>query len=314
MHGERIAEFLGVFVEVAREGSFSGAARRLGVAPSSIARQIDMLESQLGAPVFRRSTRLVSLTEAGAALHARARRVLDELADAQQEIAALGGGITGVLRVACFPTFGKRYVIPVVATLAARHPHLRIDLDLTERLADPVAERLDAVIRIGALPDSALIASPLSVQVRVLCASPAYLAQAGTPTDASQLPAHRLLDKLHGADLLGWRHVIERPVAPGKAAFCCDDFEALREAALAGMGIALLPDWVVGPDLACGTLAPVLPALSDAPAMHADIHLLRAPVDPAAKLQAFTSALKSFIGSPPRWRAAHDLDPASSET
>lgn len=301
MSGERIAEFLEVFVQVAREGSFSGAARRMGVAPSSISRQIDSLEAHLGTPVFRRSTRLVTLTEAGAALHARARRVLDELADARQEIAALGAGVGGVLRVACFPTFGKRYVIPVVAALSKTHPQLRIDLDLTERLADPIEDRLDAVIRIGRLADSSLIATRISTQTRLLCACPAYIAEAGMPEAAAALSSHRLIDKLHGADLLGWADFMGQALAPEQAAFRCDDFEAMRQAALAGFGIALLPDWVVGPDVKAGSLQLVSARPVRAASLQTDIHLLRAPVEPAAKLRVFVEELRRQVGDPPLW-------------
>jgi len=301
MAHERIAEFLEVFVQVARERSFSAAARRMGVATSSVSRQIDTLEARLGTPVFRRSTRMVTLTEAGAALHARARRVLDELADAQQEISALGQGIAGVLRIACLPTFGKRYLIPVAAALKLTHPQLRIDLDLTERLADPVEERLDAVIRIGRLPDSSLVSTRISIQTRLLCASPAYLARAGLPQSAEALMSHALIDKLHGADLLGWSDFLSRPLGAEQAAFRCDDFEAMRLAALQGFGVALLPDWVVGPDILAGDLRLVDVRPLDAASTQADIHLLRAPVEPAAKLRVFVEALRRHIGDPPRW-------------
>lgn len=301
MGAERIAEFLEVFVHVTREGSFSAAARRMGVAPSSITRSIDTLEARLGTPVFRRSTRLITLTEAGAALLVRAQRVLDELADAQQEIAALSGGAHGVLRVACFPTFGKRYVIPVVALLAKTHPQLRVELDLTERLADPVAERLDAVIRIGKLPDSSLVATKIATQIRTLCASPSYISALGAPTSLDDLPNYQLIDKLHGADLLGWSDFLGHGVLPDQAVFRCDDFEAMRLAALAGVGIALLPDWVVGNDIATGHLLKLTAGPSDSKCLHSDIHLLRAPVEPSAKLRVFSEQLKRFIGEPHRW-------------
>lgn len=306
MQTERFAEYLGVFADVAREGSFSGAARRRGITPSSVARQIDALEVQLDTPLFLRSTRVLNLTEAGQALLARARRILDELDDAQQEIASMKGEITGVLRVACFPTFGKRYVIPVISTLAARHPGLRVELDLIERLADPVAERLDAFIRIGELADSTLIATRIATQRRLLCASPGYLARVAAPRAAADLLEHRLLDKLHGADLLGWSDVLGHPVAQsdGQAVFRCDDFDALRLAALEGLGLGLLPDWVVGEDIRAGTLVHVSPELSAGEHLQTGIHLLRVLAQPSAKLRTFIDALKTFVGAPPIWSVA----------
>lgn len=303
MQSEKFAEFLGVFVDVAREGSFSGAGRRRGLTPSSIGRQIDALEEHLDTPLFLRSTRLLTLTDAGEALLVRARQILDSLADAQQEIASMKGAVTGILRVACFPTFGKRYVLPVMGELARRYPELRVELDLTERLADPVAERLDLVIRIGDMADSTLIGSRLATQTRVLCASPAYLAQAGTPGSFADLAAHRLIDKLHGADLLGWADVLGRPAraAGVSPVFACDDFEAMRLAALEGLGIAYLPDWVAGPDIKAGQLRQLFPQWSQQPLACTGIHALRALRQPPARVTVLLDALRGFIGYPPGW-------------
>jgi DNA-binding transcriptional LysR family regulator len=158
-----------------------------------------------------RSTRHLTLTDAGETLLIRARQILDSLVDAQQELASMKGEVTGVLRVACYPTFGKRYVLPVMAKLSRQYPELSLDLDLTERLADPVAERLDVVIRIGEMADSTLIASKIATQIRVLCASPAYLENTGVPASLDEIVSHRLIDKLHGADLLCWSSVIGHP-------------------------------------------------------------------------------------------------------
>jgi DNA-binding transcriptional LysR family regulator len=306
MQTERFAEYLSVFVDVAREASFSGAGRRRGITPSSIARQIDALEAHLDTALFLRSTRALTLTDAGQTLLVRARRVLDELDDAQQEIASMKGEIRGVLRVACFPTFGKRFVIPVVSALARKYPRLRVELDLTERLADPVAERLDAVIRIGELADSSLIATRIATQRKLLCASASYLEPTPRLADAADLTGHRLIDKLHGADLLGWADVLGRPIEPrsDSAVFRCDDFDALRLAALEGFGIALLPDWVVGEDIRAGRLVHVLPRVSEAPRLQTGIHVLRALAQPAAKLRVFVEALEEFIGTPPVWNCA----------
>jgi len=254
MQSEKFAEFLGVFVDVARESSFSGAGRRRGRTPSSIGRQIDALEAYLDTPLFLRSTRHLTLTDAGEMLLIRARRILDSLEDTQQELASMKGEVTGVLRVACYPTFGKRYVLPVMAKLSRQYPALSFDLDLTERLADPVAERLDVVIRIGNMADSTLIASKIATQIRVLCASPAYLESAGIPASLDDIASHRLIDKLYGADLLCWSSVIGHPAREnsGLPMFGCDDFEAMRQAAVEGMGIAFLPDWVAGDEINSG--------------------------------------------------------------
>jgi len=303
MQSEKFAEFLGVFVDVAHENSFSGAARRRGRTPSSIGRQIDALEAYLDTPLFLRSTRHLTLTDAGEALLIRARQILDALEDAQQELASMKGDVTGVLRVACYPTFGKRYVLPVMAELTRQHPGLSLDLDLTERLADPVAERLDVVIRIGDLADSTLIASRIATQTRVLCASPDYLARAGTPATFADIASHRLIDKLHGADLLDWSSLLGH-AARGNSEmpmFGCDDFEAMRQAAVEGIGIAYLPDWVAGADIKAGLLSQLIPEWSIQPQSTTGIYALRALRHPPARVTVFLDALRAFIGSPHIW-------------
>lgn len=306
MQSEKFAEFLGVFVDVARENSFSGAGRRRGRTPSSIGRQIDALEAYLDTPLFLRSTRHLTLTDAGEMLLIRARQILDSLVDAQQELASMKGEVTGVLRVACYPTFGKRYVLPVMAQLSRQYPTLSFDLDLTERLADPVAERLDVVIRIGDLSDSTLIASKIATQIRVLCASPGYLKTAGVPVSLDEVACHRLIDKLHGADLLCWSSVIGHPARENAQLpmFGCDDFEAMRQAAVEGLGIAFLPDWVVGDDINNGVLVQLFPELADLPQISTNIYALRALRQPPARVTVFLDALRQFIGHPAKWTAS----------
>ncbi|MEK1900709.1 MAG: LysR family transcriptional regulator [Rhizobium sp.] len=298
------AVFLSTFVDVVRAGSFSGAARRRAVTPSAIVRQIDTLEEDLGVALLVRSTRALTLTDAGRRLHERALLLLDELTDTHAEIAAFDGSVSGTLRIACFPTFGKRYVLPVVAALQTEHLALKVELDLTERLADPVLERLDVVIRMGALADSTLIATRLAPLTRLLVASPAYLARAGVPDSVADLSSHRLIDKLHGADLLGWRDLLDGPAGHagnGMVTFRSDDFEALRAAAQEGLGIAFLSSWVVGPDVKAGRLVRLRPGDEPWNAAPAGIYLLRALPQASAKVRAFTEALRTSIGSPPIW-------------
>jgi DNA-binding transcriptional LysR family regulator len=299
------AEHLAVFVDVVRAGSFSGAARKRSTTPSSIQRKIDSLEGSLGTPLFTRSTRALALTDAGEHLFQRGQRILGDLVDTRAEIASLGGTVSGTLRVACLPTFGRRHLIPVIQRLMEEHPELQVELDLTERLADPVVDRLDAVIRIGTLNDSSLIAAKLATQKRILVASFTYLDRAGRPASVAELVTrHRRLDKLHGADLLGWRDIGGYPVEgfpADRTAFHCDDFEALRTACLSGLGIGFLPTWVVGNDVETGALERLLPQAEPPRALESDIHLLRAQPQPSAKLKAFITALRQSIGSPPIW-------------
>jgi len=304
MRDPRFAEHLAVYVDVVRSGSFSAASRRRAVTPSAVVRQIDALEQDLGVPLLVRSTRALALTDAGRHLFERAQRLLNDLADTHAEVAAFDSAVSGMLRIACFPTFGKRYVIPVLASLEQQYPSLHVELDLTERLADPVAERLDLVVRMGELQDSTLIATKLAPHDRIVVVSPTYLEHYGVPESEDALRRHRLLDKLHGNDLLGWSDVLGAPAGEAckRVVFRSDDFEALNGAAIAGMGVAFLPSWVSGPAVQSGDLVRLPLSGEGWNERPSGIYLLRALQVPSAKVRAFTEALKDHIGTPPRWR------------
>lgn len=291
------AEHLPVFVAVARAGSFSAVAVLQGMAPSSVVRQIDALEDALGVRLFARSTRGLALTDAGELLLARVPALLDDLVDLRAEVVALGDEPRGVLRVACLPTFGRHYVLPLLPNLLARYPELRIELEFTERLADPVRERLDAVIRVGPLKDSRLYAQRLATQRWSICASRPYLARYGHPASLAELTHHHLLDKRHDPEGLGWHGLRAAGFVPGGAtdnALVCDDFEALLLAAIAGLGLAYLPTWATEQFVSCGQLITVF----DDPAQREDdIHLLRAMQRAPAKLVVFSQALLSVLAT-----------------
>lgn len=172
---------------------------------------------------------------------------------------------------------------------ARQYPDLRLELDL--------------VIRIGDMADSTLIGTRIATQTRVLCASPAYLAQQGAPTDLAALASHRLIDKLHGVDLLGWADVLGQPAraASQQPVFACDDFEAMRLAACEGLGIGYLPHWVVGPDIKAGLLVQLFADWSQQPCACTGIHALGALRQPPARVTVLLDALLAHIGHPPGW-------------
>lgn len=287
-------EHLTTFVNVVRAKSFSAAGRKQQVSVSSIMRQINTLEESLGTRLFVRSTRALRLTEAGEILLGRATRILNEIADARAEIASLNDTPQGVLRISCLPTFGKHLVIPMLPGLFSRYPKLKIQLNLTERLTNPSTERLDAAIRIGEQQDSGLIAIKLATQRRLICASPAYIAQFGKPASLQDLARHRLLDKYDcaGGDVIGWSRVFDIPRqrldADAEVILRCDDFDALRLSAIHGLGVALLPTWLVNQDIAGGTLVPLL---NDPRDETAGIYLLHPLPTLSTKLRAFRDAL-----------------------
>ena len=301
MDSTRLISSLTVFVDTVRAGSFSAVARRYGVAASSIARQIDALEKDLGLALFSRSTRSLRATEPGELLFKRALRILEDMADTRREVSAFNDEVQGTLRITCLPTFGRRYVVPALSLLAETHPRVTSELDLTERLADPALEKLDAALRFGELPDSTRIAQKIATQRYVICAAPGYLDRYGTPGDRSDLTKHRLIDKRHAASALGWREVL----GPARAAasnfvFESDDYEAQRTFLLSSGGIARLPDWVVGQDIQAGQLIEL--ALQDLVADPASgIYLVRAIARPTAKLRAFSAALQQVIGKRAIW-------------
>jgi DNA-binding transcriptional LysR family regulator len=296
-------ENLEVFVDTVRAGSFSAVARRRGVAVSSVARQIDALEEELKASLFTRSTRKLQPTDAGNLLFCRAVKILSDLADARSEVISFEAAVEGVLRVSCLPTFGRRYVVPCLAQMFQAHPGLSVELDLTERLADPTTERLDLAIRFGHLPDSSLISTKLADQTYVICASPDYVARHGALQSLGALANHRLIDKRRSQSPLGWREVLGDDLQYGHCVFEADDFDAQRQAAVAGAGIVRLPDWVVGHDIGAGALVVLHP--DELPAADVTgIHLVRALPRPSARLKAFVDALADFVGRPASWQRA----------
>jgi DNA-binding transcriptional LysR family regulator len=279
-------ENLEVFVDTVRAGSFSAVARRRGVAVSSVARQIDALEQELKASLFTRSTRAMRPTDAGELLFRRAVQILSDLADARSEVSSVEAAVEGVLRVSCLPTFGRRYVVPCLARLFE------------------TTERLDLAIRFGHLPDSALVSTKLADQTYVVCAAPDYLRRHGPLQSLDALGTHRLIDKRRSQSQLGWREVLGDDLPQhGCCVFEADDYDAQRHAAVDGVGIVRLPDWVVGHDIGRGALVALQPQ-GLPPAEVTGIHLVRALPRPSARLKAFATALTDFVGRPASWQRA----------
>jgi len=256
---DRFAE-LKAFCTVAACGGFSPAARRLCVVTSSVARLVDALEARLGAVLLNRSTRSVTLTDAGRTYYEEALRILDRL-DAADDAAA--DGTAGVLRVAAPVTFSTLYVAPILPALRARHPRLTLDLLLSDAPANLVDDAIDVAIRIGSVdPQANLVARRLGAHDRVLCASPAYLAAHGAPATPAALADHDCLQFTFGAGRRTWRLQVDGAAAHDvdvRGVLHVNNSEMLRQAALGGMGIAMLARWLVQRDLRAGTLVQVLP-------------------------------------------------------
>lgn len=250
------AQLAGVrtLILVIEAGNLARAAKRLGLGPSSVSRQISRLEAALGVRLLSRTTRRLRPTPAGMDLYQRALPLFEALSVATRDVGERERAVAGWVRISSSPAFGRACLVPRLHALANEHPALRFDLVLTARRLDFVEDAIDLAVREGPLSDSSLVARRLPDANVVLCASPAYLRRAGQPKKVQDLGRHALL-------LLPTANV---PVAlrrrfPIEPRFRVDDLFALRELAEDGAGIAALPDYLVAKALASGALVPVLP-------------------------------------------------------
>lgn len=252
---------LHIFVDVVRRGSFTAVAQDRGVAPSSISRSVESLERQLGVRLFQRTTRRLSTTEAGAAYFERIEPVVEELERARQAVADLSTTPRGTLRLTASVSFGLTHVTPLLARFAEAYPELQVDVLLTDAVLDLTAERIDLALRHGPLADSSLVARRILPATYALCASPAYLERHGRPEAPADLEDHRCLAFATVGFRCRWR--LRRPGSPLqeisiRPRIVMNNGLGLRDGALAGAGIALLSDWLVGADLRRGTLVQVM--------------------------------------------------------
>jgi DNA-binding transcriptional LysR family regulator len=297
---DRFAE-LKAFCLVASNGGFSAAARQLGVATSSVTRLVDALEQRLGAPLLNRSTRSITLTDSGRGYFEHASQILASLDEADD--AAAGGNTEpgGVLRISAPVTLAIRYIAPLLPELARRHPQLGLDLRLSDALSNMVDEAIDVAIRIGNPEQQPnLIARKLAGHRRHICASPAYLARHGAPQTPEQLAGHNCLLFSYGAARHSWRlrNADLAQEVEVRGSLQVNNSEMLRQAALGGLGLALLPEWLVQQDLAAGTLLPVLGAYQANPGeMDVGIYAVYAANRRgSAKIKAFTDLLAEALG------------------
>lgn len=285
-----------VFVRVVDGRSFSGAARALGTTTSAISKRVARLEERLGTRLLTRTTRHVMLTEAGSVLYERGQRVLAEIESAEIEVSRHGKEPRGLLRVNVPVVFGERVVAPLIADLCAKHPDLRIDLSLNDRFVDVVREGWDVVVRIGKLGDSSLMARKLGASSGVIVASPAYLAARGEPKTLDELVTHDCIRYSLLAAANEWRFRLpngRERVVPVSGRLSVDHGGAARAAAVAGVGLAVLPRFIVAADLATGALREVLgtPSLGELP-IHAVWPAGRASPKVTAFVEFFATRLR----------------------
>lgn len=251
---------MAVFARVVTAGSFSGAARTLGLTPSAVSRQVARLEGVLRVRLLERTTRKLRLTEAGHAAHARcealeaaAREVL-QLADRQ------GSTPQGLVRMSAPKAYGRQRIHPLVAPFLATHPQVQVQLVVTDRTVDLFAEDIDLAIRITDAPPPGLAGRPLETVEHIVCASPAYLAQRGTPAHPEDLAAHDCIYLGEDAGDRRWRFVrgTEQAAVAVHGRYAANHSEIRHDAALAGLGVASLPAFTAQAALADGALVRVL--------------------------------------------------------
>ncbi len=262
------------FARVVEAGSFSAAGRQLGVAPSSVSRQINDLEDELGARLFHRTTRKLSLTEAGRLYHERAARILIEVEEAKLAVSQTGGMTSGILRLTVPSSVGRLHIAPALAAFHDRFPAVRVVLSVTDRLVDLVDEGFDLAIRVGQPSDSSLIARRIGASRRIVCGSPAYLESAGAPKTPAELANHNCLTFRGHPGRNVWTFRGPQGVSEVRVSgsLFANDGEVLSAAAVAGLGLVLLPQWLVGAELAEGRLREVLsdfPVVPEATPLYA---------------------------------------------
>lgn len=296
---DRFAE-IKAFCLVASNGGFSAAARQLGVATSSVTRLVDALEQRLGAPLLNRSTRRITLTDSGRNYFEHASQILAALDEADDAAAGRDAEPAGVLRIAAPVTLALRYLAPLLPELARRYPRLELDLRLSDALSNMVDEAIDVAIRIGHPEQQPnLIARKLAGHRRHIVASPAYLAQHGAPATPDALAAHNCLLFSYGAGRAAWRlrnaDLATEIEVHGKLQV--NNAEMLRQAALSGLGLALLPGWLVQPDLDAGRLVAVLGDYQANPGeMEVGIYAVYpASRRGASKIRVFTDMLAAAL-------------------
>lgn len=291
---------IATFVQVAEAGSISEAARRLRLSKSVVSERLGELERSLGTVLLHRTTRRLSLTEDGIAFLERAARIAREVEDAAAEIAERRGSLAGPLRLSAPVTFGRMHLGPALYPFLAAHPGITLALDLDDRRVDVAAEGYDAVIRHGPVEDSRLVALRLASSRRSLVASPGYLARRGRPGSLAELEAH---DGIFYSNrgVADWRlaGAAGAVLVRARAALRVNNGDVMRDAAIAGLGIALLPSFIAGDALRAGVLHSIDVGAAAEPEF---IFLAHAEGRrSSAKLRALASHLRSAFGDPPPW-------------
>src|SRR4051812_36204260 len=290
-------EGLAIFAKVVELRSFAAAASELALSKATVSKAVTRLEQRLGARLFNRTSRRLALTDAGQKLSGRAARLLIDGEAAENEALAQSAAPRGLVRLAVPMTFGVKAVAPILPEFLAKYPDVVIDLHLSDAMVDLIGEGFDAGLRIASLPDSSLIARRLCAMPRHTVASPAYLKQHGRPTHPMHLAQHRCLGYAYLSTPGVWHYTNSkgeqasvRPAGPLRV----NNGEALLPALLAGLGIADLPDFIVGDAIASGEVEVILKGWKQP---EGAVHLVTPPGGPRpARVEALAEYLAKQLG------------------
>lgn len=289
-----------VFLAVVDAGSFIAGGRALGLTRSAAGKAVARLEDRLGVRLLNRSTRALSLTDEGRSFHAQGAEILAAIDNAESSVAAGGGTPRGTLRVTVPDAFGRLVVAPLLRQYLEAWPEVQVEVNFTDRLVDLVEEGFDLALRIGAADlDASLVSRVVASYRPFLCASPAYLARHGEPTHPDDLARHDCLLFSSRGRRQAWR--LRDPdgqwaKAEGRSRLRMDSGEAIRDAAVAGLGIGLLPAFLVEGDLAAGRLQAVLPAADLGEVKIVAIYPTRRHLEP--RVRRFIDLLVQALGGP----------------
>ena len=307
-----------VFSKVVQGGSLSAAARELGISPAVVSRTLAAMEARLGVRLINRTTRSLHLTDEGASYYETCSRILAEIEEADAAAAARRVEPQGMLRVALPASFGLNHIAPLIPRFAERYPKVALALSLSDRSVNLVEEGFDLAIRIAELKDSALAARKLAPNRRVVCASPAYLSRHDEPKTPQDLAKHNcLIATWEQGMAMTWEYkspVGKRGSVRVTGRYACDNWEVLREWAVAGLGVALKSTWDVRRQLGEGLLVPLLPEYdfgTDVAIYAVYPHRRYLP----AKTRVFIDYLAESFGPEPYWdQPALPLEPKRTRT
>lgn len=291
-----------VFVRVVDDGSFSAAARTLGQTPSAVSKQISALEDRLGTRLLSRTTRRLVLTEAGRTLLDRARPILEAMGEAEGSVTALSDAPRGVLKINIPVAFGEAHIAPILPGFLARYPEIRLLVGQSDRFVDLVEEGIDVAVRVAELKDSSLIARRLAPMRRIVCAAPSYLERYGRPTKPEDLSGHNCLSFIEKTHQMDWRFgsVADQQSVAVSGSLSANATETLRQAALAGVGIVRLSNYVVMRDLRAGALVRLL---VDYEVSESSVYaVFPASRHLSPKTRAFVDYLVETVGRPHYWQ------------